>query len=462
MVVTDRALDVDRYLVAAAIVATCALFVPASLDPVNIVKLSALLVAAVALLVSVATRVLRDRVVRVPTGPVGIVVGLLVVALIISTIAAPVTHTAIYGAYGRNSGLLAYLAAIVLLVVGLRVFDTPGARVLVGGVVAAALFTATYGLLQKAGIDSIPWNNPFNPIIAGLGNPNFASGYLGVGASVAAGGALWAGWSWFWRGACALTCGLCLLAALLSSSVQGPIAAAGGLFIVAVAVILNQKSRVRVVGLAVLGGAAVLGVALLLLGAITESGPAGGIFSDNGSIARRFYWGAALNMFGDKPVFGVGLDQYGNFWRTARPADSLPFLGRAVLLRRRAQRSAAGAGPRRGGARGGLPGVVRADRLCAGAGVAAARGVGPDPAGGGRRGLDGVPGAVVRLDRPGAADRLALRACRWGAGAEWDGGAARVPAAGGARAGQGARQRRKGAEASCLGRRPATSHVLRS
>ncbi len=59
----------------------------------------------------------------------------------------------------------------------------------------AGLFTATYGLLQKAGIDSIPWNNPFNPIIAALGNPNFASGYLGIAAAAGAGGALWAGWA---------------------------------------------------------------------------------------------------------------------------------------------------------------------------------------------------------------------------------------------------------------------------
>lgn len=320
-------LDVDRYLVAAAVVATCALFLPAAFDPVNVIKLTSLLIAAIGLLLSVTFRVARDRVLHVPAGPAAWVGGALALALVVATVVAPVTHIAVYGAYGRNSGLLAYAGALLLFFVGLRVFDRPGARVLIGGVVAAALFTATYGLLQKAGHDAIPWNNPFNPIIAGLGNPNFASGYLGVGVSIGAGGALWAGWALPWRVACGVTSGLCLLAAVLSSSVQGPIAAAGGLFVVAVAWSLNRTGRLRTGLLGGLGAVAVLGVLVLIVGAVTRTGPAGSIFSDNGSEARTFYWRAALTMFGDKPLLGVGLDQYGNFWRTARPASSVPFLG---------------------------------------------------------------------------------------------------------------------------------------
>ena len=324
---TSHALDVDRYLVASAVVLTCVLFLPSAHDPVNVVKLTALLVVAIALVVSAATRVLRDRVVSLPVSPAGALAVALAVGFVVSAVVAPVTNTAVLGAYGRNSGLLAYLAGVVLLVVGLRVFDRPGARVLVGGVVAAGLFTATYGLMQKVGVDAIPWNNPFNPIIAGLGNPNFASGYLGIAASVAAGGTLWTGWDRGWRIACAGTGALCLLAAALSSSVQGPIAAAAGLFVVTLAWLLDQHGKRLKVGLTVLLASVTVTGGLLLVGALAATGPAASIFGDNGSRARVFYWEAALSMFSDHRLFGVGLDQYGNFWRSERPASSVDFLG---------------------------------------------------------------------------------------------------------------------------------------
>lgn len=323
---TSRALDVDRYLVAAAVVLTCVLFTKSALDPVNVIKLTALLLVALALVVSVTVRVARDRVVHLPLSIAGGLAAALAVGFVVSTVVAPVTTTAVLGAYGRNSGLLAYAAALVLFVVGLRVFDRPGARVLVGGVVLAGLFTATYGLFQKAGIDAIPWNNPFNPIIAALGNPNFASGYLGIAASVAAGGALYRGWRVGWRIACAISGVLCLAAAALSSSVQGPIAAVGGLFVVAVAWFLDREGTLKRAGLGVLGAVGALGVVVTLVGLIAKAGPAGPIFSDNGSQARAFYWDAAVAMFRDNPAVGVGLDQYGNFWRAERSIDSLSFL----------------------------------------------------------------------------------------------------------------------------------------
>ena len=317
----------DRLLVAGAVVLTCALFTRAALDPVNVIKLTALLLVAVALVALAGSRVVRQRVAHLPVSAAGAVAVALAAAFVLSAATAPVLSTAVLGTYGRNSGLLAYLAALVLYLVSLRAFGDGHARVLVGGVVAAGLFTATYGLLQKAGIDAIPWNNPFNPIIAALGNPNFASGYLGVAGSVATGAAFYRGWSAAWRATCAVTAALCLLAAALSASVQGPIAAAAGLFVVGLGLGLNLTSRRRSTALAALALVAAAGVIMLLLGAVAKAGPAARIFSDVGSEARTHYWGAALQMFRDAPLLGVGLDHYGAFWRTARSPGSVAALG---------------------------------------------------------------------------------------------------------------------------------------
>jgi hypothetical protein len=203
----SAALRFDRVVLAAAVVLTSVLFTAKSADPVNVIKLTALLLCVIVLVASAAVRVVRLRVAQVPWGlPAAVAVSLLA-ALTVTTVTAPVTSTAVLGTYGRNSGLLAYASAIVLFLAGLRLLGGRETRVLVSGVVIAGLFTATYGLLQLLGWDSVPWNNPFNPVIAALGNPNFAAGYMGIAAPVAVGGALWKGWDPPWRIACAVTPG---------------------------------------------------------------------------------------------------------------------------------------------------------------------------------------------------------------------------------------------------------------
>lgn len=318
---------VDRYLVAAAVVLPCVLFTARAADPVNVIKLSTLLIITVALASNEAYRLVRHRVTLLPAGPGVWAAGLLLLALIASTLAAPVTGTAIWGAYGRNSGLLAYLAGLMVLLASMRVLHPPHTRVLVGAVVVAGAFTGSYGLLQWLGIDAVAWNNPFNPVIATLGNPNFASGYLGIAAAVAAGGALWNGWHALWRVASGATAALCLVVGILSGSVQGPIAAGAGLFVVAVASSLGLDTRAKRAALVGLVATAAAAGTVLLLGLALKIGPATSIFTDAGSRARGHYWRAALEMFRSHPFFGVGLDQYGSFWRTARSVESVAAQG---------------------------------------------------------------------------------------------------------------------------------------
>ena len=323
---TGAPLLLDRCAVAAAVVLTCVLFTPTADDPVNIVKLTALLLVALGLLVVGITRVLKRREVVIPISPAGVAVVVLGLAFVVSALSAPVRNTAVLGAYGRNSGLLAYLAALLICAVALRALGRPGTRVLVAGVVVAGLFTATYGLMQRIGWDLVPWTNPFNPIIAALGNPNFASGYLGIAGTVAAGGALDRGWARAWRVIAAATAVLCLVTAALSASVQGPIALAAGLSIIAGAWLLDRRGRTRTAGLGALAAAVVAGVGVLTVGVLAQAGPAASLFTDIGSRARGYYWEAALTMFSDAPLLGVGLEHYGYHYRSARSTQSLTAL----------------------------------------------------------------------------------------------------------------------------------------
>ena len=316
----------DRWIVSAAVVLTAALFLTSAADPVNIVKLTVLVLCALLLIGLAAARAIRERIVQVPTGPVTWVAGALAVAFVVSAAVAPQTTVAVLGTLGRNSGLLAYGSAIVVLLAVLRCFDRAATGWIACAVGAAGLFTASYGALQLQGIDAIGWSNPFNPAIAAMGNPNFAAAYMGIAVPVAAWGAWRADWAVGWRIVSGATALLCLVVAALSESVQGPIAALSGLTVFALAVLLDQRQSLRRIGLAILGVLTLLGTAVLVLG-LAGSGPGAAFFGGISYRARTWYWSAAVSMFQDEPLVGVGLDSYGPAWRVLRPLESARELG---------------------------------------------------------------------------------------------------------------------------------------
>ena len=104
----------------------------------------------------------------------------------------------------------------------------------------------------------------------------------------------------------------------LSSAVQGPIAAAAGLAVVALALTLDLSVRRRNAGLLTLGTLAGAGL-VVLLGGAAGFGPARPFFTGISYDARTWYWGAALKMWHRSPLTGIGMDSYGLYWRRDRP-----------------------------------------------------------------------------------------------------------------------------------------------
>lgn len=323
---TDWLLSTQRFVIAAAIVLTGCLFLPALADPVNVVKLTVLVIAALTLLLLSALRVIRSRILAVPRSVATYAAVALALAFLLSALVAPNTTMAVVGTYGRNSGLMAYAAALVLFFVGVRAWTAATSHVLALGLLASGLFTAMYGLLQYAGIDAIRWANPYNPIIASLGNPDFASAYLGMCVPAAAWGALWQRWPLPWRVLSGLVALACLAAAVLSQAVQGPLAAAAGLGVLAAALLLERGGSFARRGLLVLGGLTAFVLVILVAGAV-KLGPAAPIFRRSSFRARQFYWDAALSMFRQHPLVGVGLDHYGAHWRQVRSDAATRVLG---------------------------------------------------------------------------------------------------------------------------------------
>jgi hypothetical protein len=73
-------------------------------------------------------------------------------------------------------------------------------------------------------------------------------------------------------------------------------------------------------GLIAAGFGAVGGISIFL--GLLNAGPLASLLSEASLTARRIYWRTAIKMLAEHPFFGVGMDQYGNWFSRSRPSDA--------------------------------------------------------------------------------------------------------------------------------------------
>lgn len=296
-------------------------FYTATLDPFNITKLAVLVVGGMALLGLLAggAKLWWSKDEWLFPG----VLGLFVLGLSLAAIASPQdAYRTLWGAWARNDGWIAYTAlAVIMLAVGVA-FRGANARFGAYSLAAVGVVEIIYSTMQTFGADPVEWNNSYNAILGTVGNPNFASALLGIagvvfcwmalehshGMVVRAGSAVLAVWAlWLtWR----------------SDAIQGTLAFAAGLALLIGGwlSVSGRRGDLRRLtapyfGLVGLGG--VLGVA-----GLAGAGPLAGLLNTQNLLNRKFYWKTAWNMFTSQPLFGVGLDSMGDYYRLYRSYDS--------------------------------------------------------------------------------------------------------------------------------------------
>ena len=236
-------------------------------------------------------------------------IGLFIVGLLVSTITTDVKYTAFFGEYHRNNGALAYLATAILMAGSIFAFNIENSSKYLKFFSVTGLILTGYGFLQGAGKDPIGWKLDYNPFITTLGNPNFTSGFLGL-AGVAILLLALESKDRLWQ----VALGIGLLADLYilkrSGSVQGLFG-----FLIGAAIILivkiwlvNKKYGQISLILAALGSTPAI-LAILNIGPLASK-------LYQGTLRNRLdYWNAAINMFKDHPILGVGVDRFGENYR---------------------------------------------------------------------------------------------------------------------------------------------------
>ena len=287
-----------------------------SLDPINPIKMLA--VSATAFM-GLGVLLVNQKALALGRfkAPLILIAGFMAWQLIVFLVSGGETLQQIFGTTGRNTGLITYLAFSILFVVSMVTSNASFLNrfLLVSLMVGVA--SLGYGLIQALGGDPFDWVNPYSPVFGFLGNPNFQSSLLGILGSIAFVQLLSSGLKLQIKGTYLVYLLVTLYVIKKTDSQQGFLVLLIGSG-VALGVYVNQKSKV--LGYQYLGLALVAFVGVLL--GTLNKGPLASLLYKDSVTYRGDYWRAGWKMTLDNPIFGVGLDSYGDWYRRSRTIEA--------------------------------------------------------------------------------------------------------------------------------------------
>jgi O-antigen ligase len=222
-------------------------------------------------------------------------------------------YTAFFGENQRRNGFLTYLFLVIFLIASAMFITISSIKRLNYIAFVTGLILAIYGLMQISGLDFIKWNNPYNAIISTVGNPNFAAAVMAMMSSIIFGSVLNSSFNLYYRLASAVLTLLLLFTIYLSDARQGLISIAIGIGVYVLIWLYSKKHKLR----HTLFGASIIVGVLSILGML-QIGPLTSFLYKSSVTVRGYYWRAGIEMIRDNPIFGVGIDRYGAYFKEFR------------------------------------------------------------------------------------------------------------------------------------------------
>jgi O-antigen ligase len=287
-----------------------------ALDPINPIKMLAVsatsFMALGALLANQKALALgRFKV------PLILISGFMTWQLIVSLISGGEKLQQIFGTAGRNTGLITYLAFSILFVVSMAASNTAFFNRILLASLVVGVASLGYGLVQAFGGDPFDWVNPYSPVFGFLGNPNFQSSLLGILGSIVFAQLLSGSVKLQIKGAYLAYLLITVLVIRETDSQQGFLVLLIG-SVIALGVFVTQRSKA--LGYSYLG-LALIGFVAVLVGTLNK-GPFASLLYKDSVTYRGDYWRAGWKMTIDNPIFGVGLDSYGDWYRRSRTIEA--------------------------------------------------------------------------------------------------------------------------------------------
>lgn len=224
--------------------------------------------------------------------------------IVLITSSAPLEQQ-IFGRTGRGLGLITtFSLAIVLLATMLFVENNQKNHILLG-LIISGFISSFYSVLQSFGIDLLKWESRTNGVIGTLGNPNFQSAFAAI---VLVPSVLYFSKSRKQYLLALISFMFFSFTIYRTQSTQGIIA---GFFSIAIALIIFSWYRNKLFfGFVLMGGFV---SAFFVISGVLNMGPMSGYLYKVSVQSRGDFWRSAFTTANDNPIFGVGLDSFGDY-----------------------------------------------------------------------------------------------------------------------------------------------------
>lgn len=225
-----------------------------------------------------------------------------------------------YGAFGRNTGFLAYFSLVLVFIGGIISSQKSKLQSFMFLIFITGLANSIYGILQTTKNDPVKWNNPYNSFLGFLGNPDFASAFLGISAAAVFSLLIAKSLKPTNRALILFYEVIAILLIIRSHAQQGLIVLGLGIAITIFLFLLKTKRFSRI--FLYLYSMLTLALGLIVTLGIFRIGPLASKLYKVSVRQRGFYWHAAIEMLKRNPMTGVGIDSYGDNYLTYRSKNA--------------------------------------------------------------------------------------------------------------------------------------------
>jgi O-antigen ligase len=218
----------------------------------------------------------------------------------------------LFGDNFRRNGFLTFVALSTFFLAAVKYSQFDNLDKILRRIVIIGVITASYSIIQINKKDFVKWSDP-NSIISTLGNTNFAGAAMAIFAIVSFGHIFIKSSNFYYKLFNLVLCILLFYSIQKTNARQAVFIAIIGIFII---ILIKIYSFNKKMGLITLLGS--LPVGFLAVFGILQIGPLQNLLYKPTVTVRGYYWRAGIEMFKNHPLFGVGIDNYGKFFKEYR------------------------------------------------------------------------------------------------------------------------------------------------
>ena len=226
----------------------------------------------------------------------------MVLAIVFSE--APIEQQ-IFGRTGRGLGFITFFSLIIVSLSCAIFIKQSDQKMLIKGIAISGTFAAIYAIFQSFGLDFFPWDSKTNGVIGTLGNPNFVSSFAAMAILPSLISISGKSRRMLFQIPLLL---LFMLTIYRAQSTQGYVTLAIGLGVF-VLVYLWYRSKLF---FSITFVSFLFSIFLVVLG-FFNNGPLSKVIYKVSVQSRGEFWQSALNTANANPIFGVGIDSFGDY-----------------------------------------------------------------------------------------------------------------------------------------------------